>query len=487
MSATELQAHRARTRPERLALLARLLGAPTDAVDERSLATVLEAEPASDRVWLVLAVLRGELPTAPEVTAWRRRVRLDGAGALLALRPARRLRRRAVRVVEGGVVVDVHHTVRTDLETGIQRVVVGVMKQWTAADRAMTIVGWTPDNRALEHLGERWQEARDSARRPRSAHDTVVPWRSTYVLPELAVEETRLDRLQALAQSGAGECSVVGYDCVPLTVPETAGGGMPGAFARNLATVAWFDRVATISEAAAVEYRGWSAMVAAAGITAPRIASVLLADEPVPAGGDAVELQELVRPDHPLVLCVGSHEPRKNHLAVLHAAELAWSEGHDFDLLFVGGNAWNSTRFLDRLAELQRQGRPVRSLLRVDDVTLAALYRRAAFSVFPSLNEGYGLPIVESLALGTPVITSAFGSMREIATAGCVLVDPRDDRAIAAAIGGLLTDDVRRERLAGEARERGIRSWEAYADELWSFMVNGGHVDGRPQSSSGVS
>ena len=478
---------RARTHDERLSLLARLLDGEPDAGAGSAPAgevvlSALQRDAGVDRIWLTLAVLTSRLPRTDEVLAWRRRVRLDGASRLLALRPARRARRRDVVVVDGGVVVDVHHTVRTDLETGIQRVVVNVMRRWSAADRPMTIVGWI-DDESLELLGSDWSEARRASRTRRSDRAVVVPWRATYVLPELAVESDRLERMQAIAQYSGTATAVIGYDCVPLTVPETAGGGMRGAFARNLAAVAWFDRVATISQAAAVEYRGWAEMVRAAGIEGPRIQAVMLADEPVPDAGATASIAEHVREGHPLVLCVGSHEPRKNHLAVLHAAELVWREGLDFDLLFVGGNAWNSTRFIERLAELQRAGRPVRSLRRVDDATLAALYRRAAFSVFPSVNEGYGLPIVESLALGTPVITSGFGSMREIATSGSVLVDPRDDRSIAEAIAGLLRDDEHRAALAGEARARDVRRWEAYADELWSFMVHGGHGRTGPQSN----
>ncbi|MFN4000514.1 glycosyltransferase family 4 protein [Microcella sp.] len=496
MTASATVTHRVRSRHERIALLGRLLAVPGAADREvglspaeavAALAELLEQDPSPSRIWLTLAVLTSALPPSADVVAWRRRVRLDGAEALLALRPARRMRRRPVSVLEGGVVVDVHHTARTDLETGIQRVVVNVMRRWTAADRPMTIVGWLPGDEGFELLGERWDHAQAASRTTSGTRPVVVPWRSTYLLPELAVEADRLDRLQSLAQYSGSATAVVGYDCVPLTVPETAGGGMRGAFARNLAAVAWFDRVATISEAAAVEYRGWARMVEAAGIEGPQISAVVLADESVPSDASSVSIRDLVRDGHPLVLCVGSHEPRKNHLAVLHAAELVWRDGVDFDLLFVGGNAWNSARFLERLGELQRSGRPVRSLRRVDDATLAALYRRAAFSVFPSVNEGYGLPIVESLALGTPVITSAFGSMREIATSGSVLVDPRDDRSIADAIAGLLRDEPRRAALADEAGSRAVRSWEAYADELWSFMVHGGHGRTGPQSNSGVS
>jgi glycosyltransferase involved in cell wall biosynthesis len=173
-----------------------------------------------------------------------------------------------------------------------------------------------------------------------------------------------------------------------------------------------------------------------------------------------------------MVLCVGSHEPRKNHLAVLHAAELLWRQGLEFSLVFVGGNAWNSGRFHRRLAELQAADRPVEAALGVTDDTLWALYRLARCTVFPSLNEGFGLPVAESLAIGTPVVTSDFGSMLEIgARGGALHVNPRDDHAIAAAIRTLLTDDQTHARLVRQAAARPSRNWEDYARETWEFMV----------------
>ncbi|MGJ0223705.1 hypothetical protein ACQUZK_09920, partial [Streptococcus pyogenes] len=82
------------------------------------------------------------------------------------------------------------------------------------------------------------------------------------------------------------------------------------------------------------------------------------AAEPTPEDHEAARARFVV--GHlPLVLVVGSHEPRKNHLAVLHAAELLWRQGVEFSLSFVGGNAWGSDAFTRRLSDLQRIGRPV--------------------------------------------------------------------------------------------------------------------------------
>jgi glycosyltransferase involved in cell wall biosynthesis len=106
------------------------------------------------------------------------------------------------------------------------------------------------------------------------------------------------------------------------------------------------------------------------------------------------------------------------------------------------------------------------------DSMLWAAYRLARCMVFPSLNEGFGLPIAEALSCGTPVVTSNYGSMAEIAAdGGALLVDPRDDYSIAAGIRTVLTDDEVHRRLATEARARPRRTWEQYAGDVWSALA----------------
>jgi glycosyltransferase involved in cell wall biosynthesis len=175
---------------------------------------------------------------------------------------------------------------------------------------------------------------------------------------------------------------------------------------------------------------------------------------------------------HPLVVSIGSFEPRKNQLAVLHAAEQLWREGLDFRLQFIGGGGWvtEADSFFNRL---RSAGRPVTRATAVSDVELWQALRSARFSMFTSLHEGFGLPVAESLACGTPVITSDFGSMAETAAiGGALVVDPNDDRAIAAQMRRLLTDDDLLERLRREAAERPRRTWDDYARESWDALVS---------------
>jgi len=160
-------------------------------------------------------------------------------------------------------------------------------------------------------------------------------------------------------------------------------------------------------------------------------------------------------------------------LAVLAASELLWKRGDEFELLFIGGAAMPlSVPFDVEVDRLRALGRSVSVIRNGSDAILERAYRDARFSVFVSLHEGFGLPIGESLAAGTPVIATNFGSMAEIARdGGCVTVDPRNDEVIAEAMHELLTDDIRLHRLEREAAARPSRTWDDYADELWSAIT----------------
>ena len=452
----------------------------------RELSGVVDVRDRS-QVWLALAVLTGRFPdhtTVVEVSRWSEfddgSTLWDAVGRLTTDESAAW----HLRVATDEVLVDVAHTASTVLTTGIQRVARLTTRRWLN-ERSCTPVSWSHGFQSLRELTDveraRIEEGtteEDVAARPEAT--VVVPWHATYVLPELAAEPERSTRLLALAELTDNRTGVIGFDCVPITSAETTQLGFAGVFAGNLAAVRFFDRVATISQAACTEYSGWRDMLSAIGITGPRIEAVQLPVEvAAPTEQDLQSARaRFVVGRLPLVLVVGSHEPRKNHLAVLHAAELLWRDGLQFSLSFVGGNSWGGEAFTRRLAELQRTGRPVDSESKLSDGRLWAAYRLARFTVFPSLNEGFGLPVAESLAAGTPAITSDFGSMREIAVEGGALtVDPHDDHAIAGAMRRLLTDDALHAELARDAGQRPVRTWDHYAAEVWAFLTAQGEDD----------
>jgi glycosyltransferase involved in cell wall biosynthesis len=291
-----------------------------------------------------------------------------------------------------------------------------------------------------------------------------VPWRSVVVIVEVPPAGV-LDQLAALGRCSGNRLVAVTHDAIPATSADLVVPEETSKVVRYLAAVKFASRIAGVSASAAAEVAGFVRSLASQGIRGPVVGEVALpagerrrVDAPPPVGA-------------PSVVVVGSHEPRKNHLAVLHAAELLWREGFDFTLTFIGGSGWGE-EFPRRVAELQGVGRPIRVRLAVSDEELSRAYASASFTVFPSLHEGFGLPVAESLSYGTPVITTGYGSTAEIGGAGgCVLVDPRDDAALTGAMRRLLGEPEVLRGLRAQIAQRPVRGWSDYADELWEFLV----------------
>jgi glycosyltransferase involved in cell wall biosynthesis len=175
--------------------------------------------------------------------------------------------------------------------------------------------------------------------------------------------------------------------------------------------------------------------------------------------------------DRPVVLCVGTIEPRKNQARILRAMIEAQAAGARFTGVFAGNAGWLNGAFRGEFAAAVAAGHSLALHEQLDDGAIHALYERAAFTVYCSIDEGFGLPIIESLRRGRPCITSDRGSMREIAvrTGGCVLVDPEDTAAIGAAIHELVADAETRSRLTREAAAATWPSWRDYTETLVEF------------------
>jgi glycosyltransferase involved in cell wall biosynthesis len=460
-------------------------GLSTSADARDALVNALEDDHSMGRVWDALAVLRVTFPTGDEVVEFRRSIALMGAReAIERLSPPTNDsifgETASVNVVPDAVLVDVHTTVHTAGTTGIQRVVRETAKRWVRAGRVVPVV-WNQELRAPRLLTEDELDALsepffERAEGRASAHTVVIPIRGTYIEPELAVDDWRTDRLAALGQYSSTRLCAIGMDTVPVTSAETAAPPITERFPRYLEALSFASKIAPISEAAATEFRGWRRMLTGAGKAGPEIEAVQLAAEvtvPTPSDIDLARRKLEVGSGERLVLVVGSHEPRKNHLAILYAAEVLWQEGHEFRLGFVGGNAWSSGAFADEVERLTGEGRPVVVVSAPKDNIVAGAYHEASFSVFPSLNEGFGLPVVESLASGTPVISSNFGSMREIAEeyGGVLMVDPRDDASLIDAMRTLLTDAAALASLTEEARHVHPKTWDSYATEVFDYLT----------------
>jgi glycosyltransferase involved in cell wall biosynthesis len=253
------------------------------------------------------------------------------------------------------------------------------------------------------------------------------------------------------------------------TIPASSGFSVPRLenhrFTTYLSMLKYFDEAIAISASAAEEFDGFRTALAAQGLDGPAVSSTLLPIEHIPAEAQPADA---THDDLPMVLSVGSNEPRKNQIAVVYAAEMLWRQGKKFRLLIVGGRGDTGlTQIGDAATALLSAGRPIEVIRDISESRLADAYSRARFSVFVSFHEGYGLPVAESLAVGTPVIATDYGSTAEIAEGGgCILVDPRDDDALTAAMGKLLDDDKLLATLHEQIEDRDDTSWDDYARDI---------------------
>jgi glycosyltransferase involved in cell wall biosynthesis len=168
-----------------------------------------------------------------------------------------------------------------------------------------------------------------------------------------------------------------------------------------------------------------------------------------------------VMPDPGFVLAVGTLEPRKNLARLVAAYSLlddATQTSHP--LVVVGALGWETGETLSALRSL---GERCKTLGYVSDAALAELYRRCALFCYPSLGEGFGLPVLEAMAAGSAVVTSRISSLPEVGGDAVEYVDPYDVPGIAAVLRRVLGDEHRREDLALRASARAREfSWERF-------------------------
>jgi len=186
-----------------------------------------------------------------------------------------------------------------------------------------------------------------------------------------------------------------------------------------------------------------------------------------PLGLDAERFRpaEHRQPGKPYVFCVAGSDPTKNVGTLIDAfAKLSESLRDRFDLLLAG----DVCKRADIRAAIERLGISRQSKLvgLVSDAELVAYYQQATVFVFPSLYEGFGLPVLEAMGCGCPVICSNVSSLPEVAGDAAVLVDPKDSDQLAAALSRVLESPA----LQGELKARGLAragefSWDRTATE----------------------
>ncbi len=204
-----------------------------------------------------------------------------------------------------------------------------------------------------------------------------------------------------------------------------------------------------------------------AGFDEDRLRVVLLGADGEPASLAAIaEARSRFGLTRPYLAWVGTVEPRKNVSRLLAAFASVAGDQRDLELVLVGPTGWGPQ--LDALlAPLEPAARRrVRPLGFLSDDDRGAVVAGAAAFCYPSIKEGFGLPVLEAMLQGTPVVTSAGTSTEEVAGGAALLVDPMSDRSIADGLRAVVTDDALADRLvaAGRARAREL-TWARCAEQ----------------------
>jgi glycosyltransferase involved in cell wall biosynthesis len=170
------------------------------------------------------------------------------------------------------------------------------------------------------------------------------------------------------------------------------------------------------------------------------------------------------------VLYAGNIKPHKNLVRLIEAFDGLRKQGFEDLMLLIIGDEISKLPALRRAVHRHKLHKQVRFLGFLPDETLAVLYRLAAVFVFPSLYEGFGLPPLEAMASGTPVVTSNVSSLPEVVGDAAVLVDPYDVDSIIEGMRRVLTDPA----LAAELRRKGLArardfSWERSVRRTWQL------------------
>ncbi len=385
------------------------------------------------------------------------------------------------------VYLDVTGACKSPRSTGMQRITRRIFQELTGCV-AVTPISWNALGNRYQLLGRRERAlledpnrflARPSARPefrgeyfPAELHRHIfrksirlgkqLQPGDVLLLPDI-FRDGRLKKLPTLILKPGVRCVAIFHDAAALRLSLLSSKDRQ-KFQNYLISLSKFDLVICVSEASRDDLlQLWAELSANPTETTVETWPI---ESAIPREG------ETSRDGRSMILCVGSFEARKNHLTLLRAANNLWNTGLEFELELIGRSTGAfGSKVEAELGKLRRSGRPVRWLKHVNDEVLVGTYRACRFTVYPSLMEGFGLPIAESLVLGKPCICGGNGALGEAAQGGgCLIVDQSSCDELADGIKTLLVDQQTYSRLCEEARARKFRSWSDYTDKLLTHL-----------------
>lgn len=171
-------------------------------------------------------------------------------------------------------------------------------------------------------------------------------------------------------------------------------------------------------------------------------------------------------PDRPFIFTIGTIQPRKNYVRLITALSHLREQGFDLSLVIAGGKGWLDDPIYEAILT-HKMDDAVHMIGFANDADLPGLYSAASCLAFPSLYEGFGLPVLEAMACGTPVLTSNVSSLPEVAGDAAITVDPLDQEAITKGLRQIIEDSTLRETLIQKGYQRAAQfTWANAARQL---------------------
>jgi FkbM family methyltransferase len=391
----------------------------------------------------------------------------------------------------------VDHTIQCSTNTGVQRVTRALANSLSFCGESVRYIKWDSHSRQalLINLSERKYLANwNGPALTETDLQVYLPSNEppTYVEPKLDGENhwlivpevthitfqeypVTLDLIMWARKSHI-KVGFIFYDAIPLQRPEFA--NMAVKHMTYMQQLLLTDVVWSISQSAGQDLLAyWKYQESADNVTMPEVMPVLLS-------GESILCDRVKTPteSESLILSVGTIEPRKNQVSLIQCFDSYCKEfpNTEWRLALVGNL---HPDVADAVNSYLRSNSKISHLGHVSDEQLDALYRNCSFTVFPSVSEGFGLPILESLWYGKPCICANFGSMAEVAEdGGCLTVNTRDQSSLQNVLTRLIENTSLRQELSQQAVSRPIRSWNEYT----SLIIDTINKSADPRQSLGT-